>query len=238
MTSADPPPPAAAVLFGERLALAERYAGLLATTAIDHGLVGPGETTRLWDRHLLNCAAIAPGLDEGASVVDVGSGAGLPGIALAIARPDLRLVLVDALQRRITWLLGTVEDLGLDNVEVRAGRAQSLHGELRVRHATARAVARLRVLAGWALPLLEAHGSLLALKGAAAQSELAEDREALRALGATSATVETYGAGLLAEPTRVVRVTVGDPVPVPRAQRGKAQRRARFQGRRHRSGRG
>ena len=124
-----PPAPAVAeVVFGERLALAERFTAILADSGVSHGLVGPREVPRLWERHVLNCAVVHPAIPEGAPVIDVGSGAGLPGLALAIVRPDLRLLLVEPMLRRTTWLTNTVEELGLDNVEVHRGRAEQFWG--------------------------------------------------------------------------------------------------------------
>ena len=128
-------------------------------------------------------------------VIDVGSGAGLPGLALAIVRPDLRLLLVEPMLRRTTWLTNTVEALGLDNVEVHRGRAEQFWGRLSAPVVTARAVARLAELARWSLPLLSPGGSMLALKGASAQEELDADRAAVRRLGVVTEAVETYGAG-------------------------------------------
>ncbi len=142
-TSSSPPTPAAgAAVFGDRLSLAESYVARLADTGIAHGLIGPREAPRLWDRHVLNCAVTHPAFTAGARVADIGSGAGLPGIPLAIARPDLQLVLVEPLLRRTVWLTDTVAALGLTNVEVHRGRAESLWGVARFRHVTARAVAR------------------------------------------------------------------------------------------------
>ncbi len=206
-------PPAARVIFGDRLGLAERYVGLLATTGIDHGLIGPREGPRLWDRHVLNCAVAAPLVDPAATVADLGSGAGLPGLVLAIARPDLRLHLVEPLHRRIVWLESTVRTLGLDHVELHEGRAQAWSGRLRVRHTTARAVARLAKLGPWSAPLLEPGGSLVALKGAGAQTELEQDWPQLRRAGAVRARVELLGADLLEEPTRAVVVSFGPAEP-------------------------
>ena len=162
------PPPApdvAEVVFGERLPLAERFTAILADSGVSHGLVGPREVPRLWERHVLNCAVVHPAIPEGAPVIDVGSGAGLPGLALAIVRPDLRLLLVEPMLRRTTWLTNTVEELGLDNVEVHRGRAEQFWGRLSAPVVTARAVARLGELARWSLPLLSPGGSMLALEG-------------------------------------------------------------------------
>jgi 16S rRNA (guanine527-N7)-methyltransferase len=208
-TTPPPAPPAAADVFGSRLALAERFAGILADSGVSHGLVGPREVPRLWERHVLNCAVVHPALPGDAEVIDVGSGAGLPGLALAIARPDVRMHLVEPMLRRTTWLLTAVDELGLDNVEVHRGRAEQFWDQLSAPVVTARAVARLGELARWSLPLLQPGGSMLALKGASAQEELDTDRAALRRLGAASDAVETYGADVVSPATIVVRVTLG-----------------------------
>lgn len=214
-------------MFGSRLALAEAYAARLADTGISHGLIGPAEAPRLWERHVLNSAVVHPGLADGASVADVGSGAGLPGIPLAIVRPDLRVTLVDPLLRRTSWLEETVADLGLDNVRVVRGRAESLWGVERFRHVTARAVARTGELARLTLPLLEAGGSLLALKGENAPAELAEDAQSLGPLGATRWEVVRFGAGVVGTPTVVVVVQVETAVTAPASIPPRRTRRSR-----------
>jgi 16S rRNA (guanine527-N7)-methyltransferase len=169
-------PDAAAAVFGPALDRAAAYARLLATDGTVRGLIGPREVPRLWDRHLLNSAALAPLVPAGARVVDVGSGAGLPGIPLALVRPDLAVTLLEPLARRVTFLDECVDRLGLTNVTVVRGRAEegpvrrSLGGADVV---TARAVAPLDKLAGWCLPLLRPGGLLLALKGSTAAAELA-----------------------------------------------------------------
>jgi 16S rRNA (guanine527-N7)-methyltransferase len=168
--------PAAVAVFGAAVDRAAAYARLLATDGIVRGLIGPGEVPRLWDRHLLNSAAIAPLVPDGARVVDVGSGAGLPGIPLALVRPDLTVTLLEPSARRVAFLLECVDRLGLDNVTVVRGRAEE--GPVRrelggADVVTARAVAPLDKLAGWCLPLLRTGGRLLALKGSTAAEELA-----------------------------------------------------------------
>ena len=204
-----PATPAIAVdVFGPRIGVAEKYARLLAGTGIDHGLLGPRERPRVWERHILNCAVIAPGFTSEADVLDVGSGAGLPGIVLAIARPDLHVTLVEPLQRRTIWLQRTISDLRLENVSLRRGRAESLWGDVRSRYVTARAVARLSTVATWCLPLLEPGGSLLVMKGATAEAELAVDRPEIERLGGRRMRVEAYGVGLVDPPSLVVRIEV------------------------------
>src|SRR4051794_5412421 len=145
-------------------------------------------------------------------VIDVGSGAGLPGLALAIARPDLDLHLVEPLARRTGWLSGAVARLGLTNVTVHTARAEAMWDRLQAPWVTARAVSRIVQLAEWTLPLLEKNGSLLALKGGRASEELAASRAALARLGVVDARVDEYGAAVLAEPTIVLRATIGQVV--------------------------
>ncbi|TQM55120.1 16S rRNA (guanine(527)-N(7))-methyltransferase RsmG [Humibacillus xanthopallidus] len=208
-----PTPPAAEAVFGDRLGLAEEFVRVLADTGIGHGLIGPREAPRLWDRHVLNCAiahVAIPRHGEGQEVIDVGSGAGLPGLALAIARPDLHLHLVEPLARRTGWLSGTVAELGLANVTVHTARAESLWDRISAPWVTARAVSTIVQLAEWTLPLLQPHGTLLALKGSRAREELAQGRTALTRLGAVDASVLELGTDLLEEPTTLLTVTIGD----------------------------
>jgi len=219
------PEGAVAALFGDRAGLARSFWRHLATSAVERGLIGPREVPRLWDRHILNCVAIADFVPESAELADVGSGAGLPGLAIAIARPDVRVTLVEPLQRRVTWLAEVVADLGLTNVDVRRARAEELRGELHLDVVTARAVAPLPVLAGWCLPLCRPGGRLLALKGRSATEELAASVEELRALGAESWSVRVVGEGVLAEATTVVEVVAG--APAPEAARAASRRRGR-----------
>lgn len=200
----------AVALLGDRLDLMVAYAGLLATTAIEWGLLGPREVPRLWERHLLNCAVVAELLPEGSVVDDLGSGAGLPGLVLAIQRPDLRVTLIEPLLRRATFLSETVTALGLPNVQVQRARAE----ELRTRRGTvdvvtARAVAALGRLAGWGLPLLRPGGALLALKGSSAAVEVAEQRDEVERYGASAIEVLSLGVGVVDPPTTVVRVWKG-----------------------------
>ncbi len=201
---------AVARLFGETLPLARRYAETLATTAVDRGLIGPREPPRLWQRHLVNCAVVAPALPDGAVVADVGSGAGLPGLVLAIMRPDLTVVLIEPLLRRSTFLAETVEELGLSRVEVVRARAEELHGRRDFEIVTARAVASLDRLARWCLPLVRPGGVMLAMKGASVEAELAAARPVIARLGGRSPCVERYGVGVIEPPVTVVRV-VRDP---------------------------
>lgn len=193
---------AGASLFGDLLPLAERYETWLATAGIERGLLGPREVPRLWDRHVLNSAVVATLLSPGEAVVDVGSGAGLPGIPLALARPECTVVLLEPLARRAAFLDEVVDDLGLaPRVSVVRARAED-HVRERSRYdvAVARAVAPLDRLAGWCVPLLKPGGRLLALKGERAEAEVAAAPPALRAK------VDRVGEGLVDPPTTVVTV--------------------------------
>jgi 16S rRNA (guanine527-N7)-methyltransferase len=215
--------PAARALFGERLGLADQYAELLVTDGVVRGLIGPREAPRIWDRHLLNCAAVAELIQPGARVVDVGSGAGLPGLALAIARPDLSVVLVEPLARRTSFLTEVVAALGLDGtVTVLRARAEEAVGRLPEGPAdivAARAVAALDRLAGWCLPLAKVGGRLLAIKGASAAVEAAEYAAAVRRLGGGQPAVRVCGADLLDPATTVVEVVRERPVTPPGRRR-------------------
>ncbi len=198
----------AAELFGDRLELARRYRRHLATTGVDWGLIGPREVPILWERHLVNCALAAELAGRDCSVLDIASGAGLPGLVWAIARPDLRITLVEPLLRRATWLTDVADDLGLP-VRVLRARAEdvsSVAPELVPADiVTARAVAALAKLAGWTVPLMAEGGEVLALKGASAESELERDRRALRRLKVRGEVV-VCGDPRLEQPTRVIRL--------------------------------
>lgn len=220
-----PAPPAADAVFGARRELAERFAAILADTGVSHGLIGPREVPILWDRHILNCAVAHEAFPHGVAVVDVGSGAGLPGLALAIVRPDLHLHLVEPMLRRTTWLATTIEQLGLENCTVHRGRAEEFAGVLAAPYATARAVARIDKLARWTFPLLLDGGTLVALKGGSAAEELEAEQKTLRKLGLVSARIETYGTELLSVPTTTLQLTIGSR-PAPRAPSKAAARRA------------
>jgi 16S rRNA (guanine527-N7)-methyltransferase len=181
------PPPLATAIFGDRLPLACRFASWLVGAGVERGLVGPRETERIWDRHLLNCAAVGALVPPGAIVVDIGSGAGLPGLPLAIARPDLTVVLVESMLRRTTFLSEVVADLGLSTVSVQRARAEELTKTGFADVVTARAVAPIDKLARWALPLAKDRGVVLALKGAGAAEELASAGSPLRRAGVADA---------------------------------------------------
>jgi 16S rRNA (guanine527-N7)-methyltransferase len=226
---APPAPAGAAQVFGNHLALAHRFTAILTDSGVSHGLIGPREVPRLWERHLLNCAVIHPAIPEGAMVIDVGSGAGLPGLALAIARPDLDLHLVEPMLRRTNWLSMAVADLELTNVSVHRGRAEQFWGTLSAPVVTARAVARLGELAAWCLPLLLPGGSLLAIRGASVAEELKADRAGLRRLGAVDEVIESFGSGVVDPPTTVLRVVLGDR-PVRRAVMRKSKAKGKRRG--------
>ncbi|MBP2214837.1 16S rRNA (guanine(527)-N(7))-methyltransferase RsmG [Arthrobacter sp. CAN_C5] len=200
---------AAHTLFGTRFDLAERYVEHLATSGIERGLLGPREVPRLWSRHVLNCAVTAELFPSEATVADVGSGAGLPGIALAIARPDLSLTLIEPLERRVIWLREVITDLELPNVEVFRGRAEEAVGTVKATVVTARAVSALGGLAAMTIPILEGKGELLAIKGQSAPDEVAKSRKLIRKLGGREVSVQQVGAELLEQPTTVVRILVG-----------------------------
>ena len=203
-------------MFGlERLELAVGYADLLASDGVTRGLIGPRESPRLWDRHLLNCAVLGEVVPEGATVADVGSGAGLPGLVLAIARADLRVTLIEPLLRRIRFLEEAVAMLGLEQqVEVLRGRAEEIGPDRTFGVVTARAVAPLERLAQWCLPLVAPGGELVAMKGATAHAEVAAALPGLRTLGCGPAVVVELGEGLLEEPTWVVRLARPETGPV------------------------
>jgi 16S rRNA (guanine527-N7)-methyltransferase len=201
---------AAKKLFGDRLELAETYARALATTGAERGLIGPREVPRIWDRHLLNCVALAELIPADVEVADVGSGAGLPGLPIAIARPDLSVFLVEPLLRRVVWLREVVLELELTNVEIIRSRANAVAAADQLFDVvTARAVAPLPGLLELCLPLVRPGGELLAMKGDSAAEELIEAEPMLRQLGAVEWSVAVCGEGLLVTPTTVVRVIAG-----------------------------
>lgn len=206
---AEPVPQAAAVVFGDRLPVVQAYAEMLATVGVERGLLGPRERPRLWERHLLNCAGLVELLEPGETVIDLGSGAGLPGVVLAAARPDLHVVLVEPLLRRATFLTEALAILELPQVTLRRSRAEDLTDELMVDAVVARAVAPLERLAGWALPLLRPGGRLLALKGERAQTEMTAAQPELAGLGGVDPQLVTVGARQHSTWSRVVIVRRG-----------------------------
>ncbi|MEV5873873.1 16S rRNA (guanine(527)-N(7))-methyltransferase RsmG [Streptomyces sp. NPDC052101] len=238
MTEAAELPPApekAREVFGDRFADAVRYAELLAEAGVQRGLIGPREVPRLWERHLLNCAVLSEAVPEGVTVCDVGSGAGLPGIPLALVREDLNITLLEPLLRRTNFLTEVVELLGLDHVTVVRGRAEEVLGKLPPVHVvTARAVAPLDRLATWGIPLLRPYGEMLALKGDTAEEELKAAATALSKLGAVETSILHVGEGVVDPPSTVVRVEVGESPGGVRfaAKRAKAARTGRARRRR------
>lgn len=196
---------AAQTLFGDRLALAERYVEHLCTTGIEHGLLGPREVPRMWSRHVLNCAVLGTALEAGVNVADVGSGAGLPGLAVAIARPDVEMTLIEPMERRVDWLSAVIADLGLDNVQVIRARAEEVTDEVMADVVTARAVSALKKLIPLTVPLLDDDGQLLLLKGRSAGEEIEAASKVIKKHRLRTPEVLVLGADLLEEPTTVVR---------------------------------
>ena len=226
-TASVPPPPATAeAIFGSRVHLAQRYAELLADTAVEWGLLGPHEVDRVWERHLLNCGAVAELLQPGERIADIGSGAGLPGLALAIAEPELDVILIESLLRRSEFLRMAVTELGLD-VEVLRGRAE----DPAIRDnaggcdaVVSRAVAPLDKVARWSMALLRPGGRMLAIKGERAADELREHRRVMTSLGAVDARVVECGVRHLSPPTTVVVARRGKPAPIRDAGRRRSNR--------------
>ena len=207
-THLEPEPASAREILGERLDLARDFAAHLAEQGEELGLIGPLEAERLWSRHLLNCALVAPLLKAGARVADVGSGAGLPGLVLAIARPDAELVLIEPMERRTAWLLSEIERLGLQNVSVLRARAEDAVSAGPFAQVTARAVSALKKLVPLTVPLLSPGGELLFLKGARVQEEIVAARTVLRRHGIQQYEVLELGGHVLPEATRLFRATV------------------------------
>ena len=207
MIEIEPEPSAAAQIFGDRIGLARRFTAALGEHGEERGLIGPLEPPRLWTRHVLNSAVIAPLFSQG-RVGDVGSGAGLPGVVLAIARPDVQWVLIEPMERRVTWLTEQVDALGLNNVEIVRGRAEDWRGGSTLDAVTARAVSALRTLVPITAPLVRNGGELILLKGASAANEIESAEKQLRKFRVTNARVEIVGEGVLEEPSRVIRATV------------------------------
>lgn len=199
-------PDVAAQLFGASIVQARSYAAELARRGEQLGLIGPQELTRLWSRHVVNCALLAPLLHPG-RVGDVGSGAGLPGLVLAIARPDVELVLIEPMERRTDWLREEAERLGLSNVEVVRGRAEDV-GELRLDQVTARAVSALRTLIPLTAPLVRVGGELLLMKGARVADEVESARKQIAKAHLRDVEVIELGGGVVDETTRVFRAIV------------------------------
>ena len=193
-------------VFSDALPVAEAYAALLAGAGIVRGLIGPREVPRLWERHLLNCAVVTDAVPAGASVCDIGSGAGLPGLVMAIRRPDLEVTLVEPLLRRTTFLHEAVGSLGLGNVRVVRARAEEMHGSGTFDVVTSRAVAPLDRLSRWSLPLVRTGGEFLAMKGSSAEDELVAAAQVIRKERGLVQGVLELGGEFLDVPVRVIRV--------------------------------
>ncbi|MCR2816198.1 16S rRNA (guanine(527)-N(7))-methyltransferase RsmG [Microbacterium jiangjiandongii] len=206
MSELEEEPQVAGAIFGDRIDAARAFTAALAEHGEERGLIGPLELPRLWTRHVLNSAVAAP-LFRG-TVGDVGSGAGLPGIVLAIARPDVEWVLIEPMERRVAWLQEQVRELGLENVEVLRARAEDWSRGPVLDAVTARAVSALRTLVPLTAPLVRDGGELVLLKGANAANEIAAAEKVIRKYRLSDVRVEPVGEGLIAEPTRVIRATV------------------------------
>ncbi|KGM18213.1 16S rRNA (guanine(527)-N(7))-methyltransferase RsmG [Corynebacterium auriscanis] len=206
--SLGPTPPIAKKVFGNRLNLAEAYAEMLATDGIERGLIGPREVSRIWERHVLNSAVLGEVVLQNARVIDVGSGAGLPGIPLAIARPDLEVQLLEPLLRRTVFLEEAVAKLGLD-CSVHRGRAEDPQIRKAIGGAdvaTSRAVAPLGKLTGWSLPLVRVGGAMVAIKGSSVHEEIERDAAVIKRTGGGQPEVHSVGMGILEQSTFVVSV--------------------------------
>lgn len=205
--SVETEPTVAQTLFGDRIELARAFTSNLVEQGEERGLIGPLELPRIWSRHILNCAIVAPLLRPG-TVGDVGSGAGLPGLVLAIARPDVQFVLIEPMERRIAWLTEQVAELGLANVTVVRGRAEDVRLPERLDQVTARAVSAFRKLIPLTAPLLRDGGELVLMKGAAAAAEVDAATKEMRKFSVHDVEVLTLGEGVLEDVTRVIRATV------------------------------
>jgi 16S rRNA (guanine527-N7)-methyltransferase len=201
-------PAVAATLFGDRLDVARSFTNELARRGEELGLIGPLELPRLWTRHILNSALLAPLLQADGRVGDVGSGAGLPGLVLAIARPDVSFTLIEPMERRVDWLVAEAARLGLDNVEVVRGRAEDVSDGLVLDQVTARAVSALSKLIPITVPLVRSGGQLILMKGARVDDELAAARKVILRKRLTDVEVLELGVGVVEETTRVFRATV------------------------------
>jgi 16S rRNA (guanine527-N7)-methyltransferase len=196
-------------VFGPTLPLAERYVQMLAGPGVIRGLLGPREVPRLWTRHMLNCAAVADLVPRPSALIDLGSGAGLPGIVLALLLPDVQVTLLERMERRSLFLDECVQELGLRNAQVYRATAEEVAGKLAADVVTARAVAPLDRLAGLAAGLVRPGGLILAVKGAAAEDEVAQARPVLRRLGMREVAVVRAGDGKVDRAATVVRMVAG-----------------------------
>jgi len=203
----EPEPTAAAELFGDRIDVARRFTDDLARKGEELGLIGPLEVPRLWSRHILNSALVAPLLKPG-RVGDIGSGAGLPGLVLAVARPDVHMVLIEPMERRVDWLTSEAAELGLDNVTVIRARAEETRLDAPLDQVTARAVSSLSKLIPITTPLVKYGGELLFMKGARVGEEMDAAAKVIRKAHLINVEVLTLGEGIVPEVTRVFRATV------------------------------
>lgn len=201
-------PSVAATLFGDSIGLARRYTADLVEHGETLGLIGPQELPRIWSRHVVNCGLLVPLIRRGGSVADVGSGAGLPGLVLALAVPETSFVLIEPMERRVAWLDEESRRLGLENVTVLRARAEDVRLPGPVDQVTARAVSALRTLVPNSRGLLSSGGEMLFLKGASVQDEIETARKQLHKAGIRDAEVLLLGEDIGAEPTRVFRATV------------------------------
>jgi 16S rRNA (guanine527-N7)-methyltransferase len=210
----EPEPEVAAALCGDGIQRVRRYALELGSRGEELGLIGPDEAPRLWTRHLLNCALVGPELPssnnpaERISIADVGSGAGLPGLVLAMIRPDLNVTLIEPLERRTRWLIEMVEHLELTNVTVFTGRAEEFRPRGAFELVTARAVKALKGLLPILEPLVKPGGSIMLLKGQRIDDEIAEANDVIRRLKLTSVSSRVLGEGIVDEPTRLFTAKV------------------------------
>lgn len=201
-------PPVAEHIFGESIGTARLFTHTLAERGEELGLIGPLELSRLWTRHILNCAIVAPLLKAGGVVGDVGSGAGLPGLVLAIARPDVELVLIEPMERRVSWLNDQVAALGLGNVTVLRERAEDVRIGEGFDQITARAVSALKTLIPLTVPLVRSGGEIVVMKGKSAEAEIQAAAQQIRSYRLQNIEVLTLGEGILSDVTRVVRAKV------------------------------
>jgi 16S rRNA (guanine527-N7)-methyltransferase len=201
-------PPSAALVFGNHIAAARQFTQNLAQFGEELGLIGPLELPRLWTRHILNCAIMAPLLQAEGVVGDVGSGAGLPGILLAIARPDVELVLIEPMERRVAWLNSQVAELGLTNVTVLRERAEDVRIGEGFDQVTARAVSALKSLIPLTVPLVRSGGEIVVMKGKSAEAEIEAASRQIKTYRLHNVEILTLGEGILTDVTRVVRATV------------------------------
>ncbi|MEC5184147.1 16S rRNA (guanine527-N7)-methyltransferase [Cryobacterium sp. MP_3.1] len=200
-------PAVAAGLFGDRIEVAREFTKHLAEQGEELGLIGPLELPRLWSRHILNCVVVAPLLKPGL-VGDVGSGAGLPGLVLAIARPDVSFVLIEPMERRVAWLTGQIAALGLTNARVLRARAEDIRLDTPLDQVTARAVSAFKTLIPLTAPLLRPGGELVLMKGAGAAGEIANAAKPIKKFRLRDVEVLTLGEGVLEDVTRVIKATV------------------------------